>query len=359
MGTTEAGRRLSILVLDDDEVDRERIQRMVRDQFTVYQAATVDDAVDAYRRLRPDCVLLDYRLPTASGLELLEQSLFGDTPVIVLTGQGDDAIAAEVIKAGARDYLGKDTLEPVRLAAAIDGAVRQQTLAVRLELARRELREVSEVSGTALRGALASIVEKCEAVLDDEEGRLSTRQENDVRAVQQAASDLGAVVDQMVCYAHSGDTRVAITPIDLNEVIAAVKDDLAEQIKSERALVAVEHLPTVRGRRDEFVRLFHELFSNALRYRSAAAPVISVNAVRLASDWAISVSDNGRGVAAEDREKIFEPMVRVDGPEVESGSGIGLAICRRVVRLSGGSIWVEPAASGGAKFCVSLPASSG
>jgi signal transduction histidine kinase len=116
-------------------------------------------------------------------------------------------------------------------------------------------------------------------------------------------------------------------------------------------------LPEVEAHRSELVQLFQNLIGNAIKYVPAdREPHVQVGAAREGATWRFSVSDNGIGIDPERAEELFEPFRRGDDGEAYDGTGIGLAIARRVVEQHGGRIWVEPGEGGGTSFCFTLPA---
>jgi signal transduction histidine kinase len=126
------------------------------------------------------------------------------------------------------------------------------------------------------------------------------------------------------------------------------------EIKSADARVSHADLPEVWGDPDRLELVFQHLIGNALRYRKDRISAIDVSAKSDADKWIVQVSDNGPGVPAEFREKIFEPYTRLHGSELP-GNGLGLAVCREIVEGLGGIIWVESGPDGGAIFCFTLP----
>jgi signal transduction histidine kinase len=135
-----------------------------------------------------------------------------------------------------------------------------------------------------------------------------------------------------------------------------VRDTLAGLSASvEEAEVVVDLLPTVRADPSQLGRLLQNLLSNAIKFSSGARPVVHVSARETATGWEVSVIDNGAGIEPAEREAIFKMFHRRDQSADVEGTGIGLAICQRIVERHGGRIWVEPAAGGGSAFRFTLP----
>jgi len=125
-----------ILVVDDNDVDRELIRRYLGASFATEEASTAEQAFDTLAHEDVDCIVLDYRLPDADGLEFLDRLPADRPPVVILTGQGGEQIAVEAMKRGADDYLAKAGLDATSLRRAIEHAIDKATL--RHEVARRD-----------------------------------------------------------------------------------------------------------------------------------------------------------------------------------------------------------------------------
>jgi len=137
------------------------------------------------------------------------------------------------------------------------------------------------------------------------------------------------------------------------------RDREGEESRESGARLRVENLPSVWGRRTEFTQLFQNLISNAIKYRGIEPPDIHVGARLEGRQWRFWVKDNGIGIAAEHAERIFQLFQRLHTREEYPGTGIGLAICKKVVEGSGGRIWAESEPGKGATFWFTLPARGG
>jgi light-regulated signal transduction histidine kinase (bacteriophytochrome) len=144
-------------------------------------------------------------------------------------------------------------------------------------------------------------------------------------------------------------------PVDLNLVVQKALDNLEIMIGENDALVNVARLPIVLGFESHFTPLFQNLIGNAIKYRSEEQPRIEISAGQMEGYIQICVADNGIGIAPEYHAKIFLAFKRLHGKRIP-GTGIGLAICQRVVERYGGRIWVESEVGQGANFIFTLPA---
>ncbi len=145
-----------------------------------------------------------------------------------------------------------------------------------------------------------------------------------------------------------------IQPVDLNEVLELVKENLKISIDDNAAEITADHLPSLHVFEGHFVPLFQNLIGNAIKYRSALPPSIHISVRHYPDFLRFAVADNGIGIAPEYHLKIFVPFKRLHGKKIE-GTGIGLSICQRVVERYGGKIWVESSGEGGSVFLFDLP----
>jgi light-regulated signal transduction histidine kinase (bacteriophytochrome) len=142
--------------------------------------------------------------------------------------------------------------------------------------------------------------------------------------------------------------------VDLNVVIENVRQNLKASIDESGAEVTSDRLPRLRVHRAHFEPLFQNLIGNAIKYRSAEPPRIHIAVQEVDGELRFTVSDNGIGIDPEYHKQIFEVFRRLHSRKIP-GTGVGLAICQRVVERYGGRIWVESQAGQGAAFLFTLP----
>jgi light-regulated signal transduction histidine kinase (bacteriophytochrome) len=148
--------------------------------------------------------------------------------------------------------------------------------------------------------------------------------------------------------------QTSFSEVSLDEVLQRATKNLEFVITETHARVNQEPLPVVLGEQELLVSLFQNLIGNGIKYRSDSAPEIRIAAKENSHDWIVSVHDNGIGIDPRHHERIFRIFQRLHGSEV-AGTGIGLAICRRIVQQHGGKIWVDSDLGNGSTFFFTLP----
>lgn len=154
----------------------------------------------------------------------------------------------------------------------------------------------------------------------------------------------------------AGATPGTTTSVDAGAVVEKVKENLKKRIAESHAEIHYEGLPELRMEEVHLLQLLQNLIGNAIKYRSENPPRIDLSAEKLDGEWLIRVKDNGIGIPARYQTQVFGIFKRLHTREQYPGTGIGLAICQKIVERYGGKIWVESGGRGGSTFCFRLPA---
>ncbi|OAQ53637.1 histidine kinase [Natrinema mahii] len=170
------------------------------------------------------------------------------------------------------------------------------------------------------------------------------------------AERLSEMIDGLLEYSRIESRGDPLEPLDLEAVLADVREDLQFRIEETDAAIEVEELPWVEGDAGQLRQVFQNLLANALEYSGDEPPEIRVSAERAGDRWAISVRDEGIGIDPENQDRIFRVFQRLHSHEDHPGTGIGLALCHRIVERHGGEITVDSKPGEGATFTVTLPA---
>lgn len=171
----------------------------------------------------------------------------------------------------------------------------------------------------------------------------------------ESADRMSALIDSLLTYSRVGTQAEPSKPVDLEEVLEEVLADLAMQIQETGAEIEHEGLPTVHADPDQIRQLLQNLVSNAIKYNEEETPQIWIEAERVSEGWRIAVADDGPGIPEAQRDQVFDVFHRVGERLDVDGTGMGLAIARRIVERHGGRIWVEESEAGGARFAFTLP----
>ncbi|ELY92366.1 histidine kinase [Natrialba hulunbeirensis JCM 10989] len=170
------------------------------------------------------------------------------------------------------------------------------------------------------------------------------------------ADRMRGMIDGLLTYSRVETRGNPIEPIDLGPVIDDVREDLQLCIEERGAKISTGHLPRVEGDASQLRQVFQNLLSNAITYSGEQEPQIEIDSRRRGGEWVLSVTDNGIGIDHDDQERVFTVFDRLHSRHEYEGTGIGLALCQRIVERHGGEIWVESEPGDGATFSFTLPA---
>lgn len=185
-------------------------------------------------------------------------------------------------------------------------------------------------------------------------GKLDPEANEFVGYVIDEASRMQCLIDRLLAYSRVGRGELQNETLDTNALVDEVESSLARAIADASAEVTVRRLPNVQADRWQLGQVFQNLLSNALKFCDDQRPRVEISAAWSDGAWLFSVADNGIGVEASQSERIFVTFERGQ-LRGHDGTGTGLAICKRVVELHGGRIWVEPRPGGGSVFSFTLP----
>ncbi|ELY67521.1 MEDS domain-containing protein [Natrinema versiforme] len=169
------------------------------------------------------------------------------------------------------------------------------------------------------------------------------------------AERMREMIDSLLEYSRVSTRGNPFESVELEVVLEDVRADLQFHIEESDAKIETEQLPRVKGDASQLRQVFQNLLCNAITYSGEEPPRVRVSAKRRSREWVISVQDEGIGIDSEDHERVFTVFDRLHGREEYEGTGIGLALCQRIVERHGGDIWVDSEPGEGATFSFTLP----
>jgi len=370
---------IKVLLVDDDDVDRQAVRRALRQagvDLEIDERTDRESAIAALATTAYDCILLDYQLPGATGLETLKalRAAGHNVPVITLTGYGDEELAVELMKAGAADYLTKNSLSPERLerslryALALHRAEHERTLLLaREQQARQEAQEANRAKDEFLATLSHELRTPLNAILGwakllatgnlDEAGTKRAIEiiDRNTRLQAQLIEDL-LDISRVI----SGKLRLDVREVPVRTVLEAALDSVRHAAEAKRITLTCDAGTEGTSLLCDPARLQQvvwNLLSNAIKFTPEEGQV-TVKARRVLDDVVITVVDTGAGISPEFLPYVFERFRQQDGATTRrhGGLGLGLAIVRHLIELHGGKVEAWSAGAGaGATFTVTVP----
>jgi signal transduction histidine kinase len=228
--------------------------------------------------------------------------------------------------------------------------------AVDLERSNSELEQFAYVASHDLQEPLRKVASFCQLLQRRYVGQLDARADQYIEFAVDGAKRMQALIDDLLAFSRVG--RLDREPVLLScaSAVSQARVNLAAEIRKTGAVIQTTELPSVRAEMSLLTSLFQNLIGNGIKFHSTAAPRVRISATREdESFWQFSVTDNGIGVEPEYAERIFVIFQRLHSRSEYDGTGIGLAMCRKIVEHYGGHIWLDTTHQGGANFCFTLP----
>ncbi|TBR18228.1 hypothetical protein EPO15_15410 [bacterium] len=223
-----------------------------------------------------------------------------------------------------------------------------------LKRSNRELEEFAYVASHDLQSPLRKVAGFAELLRESCGGKLGSEADEYVAFIVDGSRRMQRLIEDLLTYSRVGSRQLISSRVDLAAVVRQVLSDLEPVVQKAGARVEVGALPTLVADRGQMGQLFQNLLSNALKFRGEAPLVVRVSGRNLADAWEFTVADNGIGMDPAYHEQIFKMFRRLHAVGQYEGTGIGLAVVRKIVERHGGSIWVESAPGAGAAFTFTL-----
>lgn len=232
----------------------------------------------------------------------------------------------------------------------------RQEARAELESSHARLEEFASAVSHDLKAPLSTVASYLQLLERRYEDELDDDAEEFIGFAVDGATRMREMVDGLVStYAQLGPEGAPFEPVDLGHLVEEVLLDLESKVEDTDAAITVETLPVVRGDRGQLRQVLLNLIDNAIKYSGDEPPRVHVSAERDGDQWILSVSDEGIGIDEPNRDRIFDVFTRVHDEEAYPGTGVGLALCDRIVERHGGDIWVDSEPGVGSTFSFTLP----
>jgi light-regulated signal transduction histidine kinase (bacteriophytochrome) len=347
-----------------------------------YTVSTASDGAEAWTVLRESSismVVCDWMMPEMDGLELcrrVRESNAGHyTYFILCTARGNKTDFMEAMGSGIDDFISKP-VDPEELRVRV--AAGERVLQLEQELRRRqqeleekntELEQFAYIASHDLQAPLRKIQSFAKRLTTSHTGSLDVQAHDYLTRIERAAERMQALIDDLLKLARVSSRVKAFRAVELGKLLEEVISDLEPQIEKATGAVELGHLPTVQGDETQLRQVFQNLIGNAFKFQKPDTPpsvriyLHADQAHETGSEHAegyyeIVVEDNGIGFDNRDAAKIFQIFQRLHGQGEYEGTGIGLAVCKKIVERHRGRISASSEPNKGTKFIVALPRAS-
>jgi light-regulated signal transduction histidine kinase (bacteriophytochrome) len=361
-----------VLLVEDDEDDylitRDLLSDVEGVAYDMTWVTTYEQGLSEMKRNAHDIYLVDFRLAGSDGLELIREARAEKCagPILLLTGQGDRQTDIKAMHAGASDFLTKGRIDSSQLERSIRYAIEQHRLLAELErhaeaLARSnsELQQFAYVASHDLQEPLRTISSYVQLLARRYKSQLDNDANEFIGFAVEGTRRMQNLINDLLSLSRVGTRGRELEPVDCAVALKESLANLQAALNETGAQVTYDPLPTVLADKPQLTQLFQNLVGNAIKFHSGDAPKIHIACQPNGKECTIAVRDNGIGIDPRHADRIFQVFQRLHDREKYAGTGIGLAICKKIVERHGGRIWVESQPGEGATFLFNLSKAEG
>lgn len=377
-----------ILVVDDHlENVNLLFSFLTKNNYEVRQVISGTQALQAVSYDPPDLILLDIMMPDLDGYQVCS-SLKSipdskDIPIIFLTALTDYKDKIKGFQVGCADYITKpfqmeEVLARVKHQMTILNQKKQlieqnkllskeikikeqiqqelKDINQKLERSNQDLEQFNSIIAHDLQNPL-TVVKGYGQILQVKYQTVLNEQGVDcLNKIVNTVNYMSGLIDDLLKYAKvDGDDDSNWELVNCNQLLEEVLEILEREINKKKAIINYDSLPIIFANKFQMIQLFQNLIANAIKYCDKSNPIINISLEKCESEWLFKIKDNGIGIPIKSSEEIFKIFKRLDSKKKYEGTGIGLAICKKIVEFHKGKIWVESEEDLGSTFCLTFP----
>jgi signal transduction histidine kinase len=346
----------SFLVVDDDPAERSILIDTITFAFPGADVRQVGDpgkVLGFIAEFKFDCILMDYNMPQMDGLSLAQKLRAHSpyVPLVMVTGVGDETLAADAVRSGISEYIPKSRINPESVRRAVSRAIHDNAQAQTIAEQRNELESFAYALAHDFKQPVRQIRTFTRLIENELKPGDDQELQQHLTFLSEAARRLGNLVDVMAQY-----TLLSKVPqlgeVNLTKVIREVRDALAAFIAERGAELVIGELPIIRGNETLMIQVIQNLVVNGIVYNRSMVPRVEISGEVKDGRCLIAVRDNGIGIESQYLNEIFTPLKRLHPSSEFPGSGLGLTLARKAVVQQGGRIWCKSEVGNGTTFYI-------
>jgi signal transduction histidine kinase len=358
----------ALLVLEDKEealLLRKNLEAVSGVVFNIHEVPSPGQALQLLDTNSYELLFADYSLPGFQDILQLQKgaSCSNATALIVLIPGKDRELAVKCLEDGALDYLlkGKENSETLnRILRYYSERTRllsdlEKTRA-ELENSRGELEQFAYISSHDLQEPLRMISSYLGLLTQRSKGQLDQSNQEFIGFAVDGARRMKNMIHDILDFSRVNSRGKEFIEVSLNKLAEDARSTLEKDYPEVVVQFTIGDLPVLWVDRNQMIRVLRHLFDNALKYRSGPSVKIHTDSRKVGSEWIFSVRDNGIGIDERFFERIFTIFQKLHTPEEYEGTGVGLALSKRIIERHGGRVWVESKKGEGCTFFFTLPA---
>ena len=245
--------------------------------------------------------------------------------------------------------------QPLRMLGTHTDINSRKLMENELRRSNAELEQFAYVASHDLQEPLRAVAGMVQLLQKRYQGQLDERADEYIGHAVEAAGRMQALIQALLTYSRVERRNQPIEAVDAGNCLRAAIKNLDVSIRENHAVITIGELPTVHADAVQLIQLFQNLIGNGIKFRGEREPQIHISATKLKDAWRFSVQDNGIGIESRYYERIFQIFQRLHTRREYSGTGIGLALCKKIIERHGGRIWVESEPGRGSTFHFTLP----
>ena len=348
-----------ILLVDDtpEHIDI-AVSVLQENNFKVRVASMAKTALKLLKQFKPDLILLDIYMPEINGFELCtmiknDESL-KDIPIIFLTASGDEESIKKGFNIGAQDYVIKP-FNNSELISRVKTHIRLKQQAESLLEANKELDSFCYSVSHDLKTPILSLTKLVDILLDDFKNCNSEQYEL-IQNIQNKSEEITNIIEHLLKFSKMCQMDISYQKVDLSQLFLEVYNELTTIEQNRKFILKIDTLPIIIADPILMKLLITNVLSNSIKYtRNKQVAIIEVNFVEDNTQYIISIKDNGAGFDMRYSSRLFGVFQRLHSTNEFEGTGVGLAICKRIINRHKGKVWMTGEVDKGATFYFSIP----